>query len=140
MRGVLRWRGYRCVRCVFFSFLFPFSFLISSGQCRVQLAIIFLHASSRTERVWYLIGSSLRAVQELGYHRQPPSSPPSSPSSSAADQQSRDNQERKDRTRRGVPTMESELKKRVFYTLLLAEAFVTATLGRPRSMNTSECV
>lgn len=38
------------------------------------------------------------------------------------------------------PTVEGELRKRIFWTLLMAEAVISVTVGRPPSINPSEYV
>lgn len=62
-----------------------------------------------------LVAVGLRHVQELGAHM---------------------------RSRQGktILTIESELIKRVFWMLLISDAFVSAVLGRPRVMTDDECV
>ena len=77
-----------------------------------QLSAIYLHGSSTAEKCWYLIGTAIRAAQDSNVHRRSS----------------------------GPPTVESELKKRVWWGLILADAIVSIACGRPRAIHPSECV
>ncbi|KAF6759569.1 fungal-specific transcription factor domain-containing protein [Ephemerocybe angulata] len=70
------------------------------------LAAIFLRGSSgRMERCWYIIGVSLRIAQSMRFHRKQKNGPEKI-------------------------TAEGELRKRVFFCLLLCEQFMGIILGR----------
>ncbi|KAF5332090.1 hypothetical protein D9611_008022 [Ephemerocybe angulata] len=72
----------------------------------LQLAAIFLRGSSgKMERCWYIIGVSLRIAQSMGFHRKQKNGPEKI-------------------------TVEGELRKRVFFCLLLCEQFMGIILGR----------
>ncbi|KAF6759564.1 fungal-specific transcription factor domain-containing protein [Ephemerocybe angulata] len=70
------------------------------------LAAIFLRGSSdKMEKCWYIIGVSLRIAQGMGFHRKQKNGPEKI-------------------------TVEGELRKRVFFCLLLCEQFIGIVLGR----------
>ena len=85
------------------------------GVCStlIQLAITFLSATSIADRSWYLVGFGIRAAQDIGLNK------------------------KGDGTK---PTAEGELRKRVFWMLLLVDSMTAAMVGRPAAINTSECV
>jgi len=89
---------------------FPLHWYLTSSQ----IAVMYLQGSSTVEKCWYLIGFGIRAALDIGLNLKP-----------------------KYQTK---PTIEGELRKRVWYTLMLAEMVVSATAGRTPSINPSECV
>ena len=79
----------------------------------VQLSITYRHGSSTPEQCWYLIGYGIRAAQDIGLNRRNP----------------------------GLrPTVENELRKRVFWMFILADSLVSAAVGRPPAVELSEYV
>ncbi|TFK22897.1 hypothetical protein FA15DRAFT_621825 [Coprinopsis marcescibilis] len=76
------------------------------------LAILYLHGTSTPEKCWYLIGMAIRAAQDAGIHRRDP------------------NPEH--------PTIESELRKRIWWAFTLADVIVSIAVGRPRSVHPSD--
>ncbi|KAJ2927989.1 hypothetical protein H1R20_g9099, partial [Candolleomyces eurysporus] len=68
-------------------------------------------STSIADRSWYLIGFGIRAAQDIGLNK------------------------KEDGTR---PTAEGELRKRVFWTLLLMDAMLAAMVGRPAAINASD--
>jgi hypothetical protein len=78
-----------------------------------QLAITFLSATSIADRSWYLVGFGVRAAQDIGLNKKGDGK---------------------------KPTAEGELRKRVFWMLLLMDSMIAASNGRPVAINASECV
>jgi hypothetical protein len=79
----------------------------------VQLSITYRQGSSTPEQCWYLIGYGIRAAQDIGLNRRTP----------------------------GLkPTVENELRKRVFWMFILADSLVSAAVGRPPAIELSEYV
>ncbi|TFK22899.1 hypothetical protein FA15DRAFT_671074 [Coprinopsis marcescibilis] len=75
------------------------------------LACMYLHGTSQPERCWYLMGLAIRAAQDVGLHRH-------------------NRQER--------PTVESELRKRIWWALTLGDAVISIAVGRPRAVHPSD--
>ncbi|KAF5314632.1 hypothetical protein D9611_007147 [Ephemerocybe angulata] len=69
------------------------------------LAALYLRSSSRLDKCWHLIGVTLRAAHELGLHRK--------------------------QSRTGRTTVHNELCKRIFFSSVVCEKFISAALGRP---------
>jgi hypothetical protein len=61
---------------------------------------------------WYLVGLGIRAAQDIGLNKKVP----------------------------GPPTIENELRKRVFWLLVLEESAVSSAVGRPPAITLSEFV
>lgn len=73
--------------------------------------MLYLQGSSTPEKCWFLVGFGLRAALDIGLNR---------------------------KSNRGVPTAEDELRKRVFWVLVMAEAVISSTVGRPPSITLVE--
>lgn len=83
------------------------SFLMSPTLYDVQvhaLAIFYLNSTSKCEKVWQLLATALRAAQDIALNRK--------------------------QTKDGEPTIESELRKRVFFSLLMCEEIMAVYMGR----------
>ncbi|KAJ2915986.1 hypothetical protein MD484_g4433, partial [Candolleomyces efflorescens] len=103
--------GYRWFRQMT---LFRESSIRAPSLCELQsfcLAVIYLQGSSTPEKCWYLIGFGIRAAQDVGLNR---------------------------KNEDAAPTVENELRKRIFWTLSMAEAVISVTVGRPPSINPSD--
>ncbi|KAF6764452.1 fungal-specific transcription factor domain-containing protein [Ephemerocybe angulata] len=73
------------------------------------LAITYLQGTSTPEKCWYMLGFAIRAAQDIGLHRKPKSEV--------------------------LPSVESELRKRVFWRLALGDSVISITIGRPPAIN-----
>lgn len=80
------------------------------------MAILYLHGTSIPETCWYILGLAVRAAQDVGIHRRKPT------------------------LEGGVPTIEDELSKRVFWVLIAIDTILCANVGRPRATGPFECV
>ncbi|TFK22891.1 hypothetical protein FA15DRAFT_671065 [Coprinopsis marcescibilis] len=76
------------------------------------LAVVYLQGTSMADSCWYVTGMGIRAAQDAGIHRRDP------------------NLVR--------PTVESELRKRIWWALALADSFVSIACGRPRAIRPSD--
>ncbi|KAE9388531.1 hypothetical protein BT96DRAFT_981027 [Gymnopus androsaceus JB14] len=76
-----------------------------------SLYIIFMQATSTPESCWVLVSIGVRLAQDVGAHR-----------------------------KKGCvkPTLETELWKRAFWMLYIADIFTSAVMGRPRCINTED--
>ncbi|KAJ2932551.1 hypothetical protein H1R20_g4545, partial [Candolleomyces eurysporus] len=77
----------------------------------LYLSITYRHGSSTPEQCWYLIGYGIRAAQDIGLNR---------------------------RNLGLKPTVENELRKRVFWMFILADSLVSAAVGRPPAVELSD--
>ncbi|KAF6764451.1 fungal-specific transcription factor domain-containing protein [Ephemerocybe angulata] len=75
----------------------------------VCLAIDYLAGTSTPEMSWFLVGLGLRAAVDVGMNRK------------QADH--------------GPPTIQDELRKRIFWRLVLDDAMMSITVGRPPAIN-----
>ncbi|KAJ2917687.1 hypothetical protein MD484_g2697, partial [Candolleomyces efflorescens] len=76
----------------------------------ICLATVYLQGSSKPELCWYLVGLGIRAAQDIGLNKKVP----------------------------GPPTIENELRKRVFWLLVLEESAVSSAVGRPPATTLSD--
>lgn len=79
------------------------------------MAILYLHGTSIPETCWYILGLAVRAAQDVGIHRRKPT------------------------LEGGVPTIEDELSKRVFWVLIAIDTILCANVGRPRATGPFDC-
>lgn len=91
----------------------PFSSAFTFAKYPVQLSVIYRQASSTAEQCWYLIGYGIRAAQDIGLNRRNPDL---------------------------KPTVENELRKRVFWMFIFADILSSAAVGRPPAIELSEYV
>ena len=80
----------------------------------LQIYVVFMNTTTTPEVCWPLISFGLRMAQDVGAHRKKPGNI--------------------------KPTLESELWKRSFWMLYIMDIFVSAFLGRPRSIANEEQV
>lgn len=73
---------------------------------------MYLQGSSTPEKCWFLVGFAIRAALDVGVNRRAKGD--------------------------GSPSIEDELRKRVFWSLVIAESVVTCTVGRPPSLTLVE--
>ncbi|KAG2014304.1 nuclear protein [Coprinopsis cinerea AmutBmut pab1-1] len=93
--------------------LFRKSFIRTPSLYELQtywISATYLHGASTPEDCWYLIGMAIRAAQDAGIHRR----------------------------HRGPPTVQSELRKRIWWALVLADIVVSISNGRPRAIHASD--
>jgi hypothetical protein len=72
-----------------------------------------MQGTSTSDKCWYLVGLGVRAVQDIGLNKKGTGT---------------------------KPTVEGELRKRVFWVLLFLDSLLSASVGRPAAMNISEYV
>ncbi|KAF7296087.1 Fungal-trans domain-containing protein [Mycena kentingensis (nom. inval.)] len=87
----------------------PVSFVESASLYQLQLVVLaafYLGSSSTPESCWTIIGAGIRMGTDVGAHT---------------------------RIRSGAKTVEAELYKRVFFALIVADAIMSALLGRPKA-------
>ncbi|KAJ2915987.1 hypothetical protein MD484_g4430, partial [Candolleomyces efflorescens] len=77
----------------------------------LYLSITYRQGSSTPDSCWYLIAYGIRAAQDIGLNRRKPGM---------------------------KPTVENELRKRVFWMFILADSFVSAAVGRPPAVELSD--
>ena len=86
---------------------------LAFAEFPTKLSVAYRQGSSTPEQCWYLIGYGIRAAQDIGLNRRKP----------------------------GLrPTVENELRKRVFWMFILADSLVSAAVGRPPGIELSEYV
>ncbi|KAJ2915983.1 hypothetical protein MD484_g4431, partial [Candolleomyces efflorescens] len=75
------------------------------------LAVVYMQGTSTSDKCWYLVGIGARAVQDIGLNKKGSGT---------------------------KPTVEGELRKRVFWVLLFLDSLLAASVGRPAAMNISD--
>ncbi|KAJ2935650.1 hypothetical protein H1R20_g1444, partial [Candolleomyces eurysporus] len=75
------------------------------------LAVNYVQGSSTQEKAWYMIGLGIRAAQDIGLNH-------------------------KDGNTK--PTVEGELRKRIFWHLLLSDSITASAVGRPPAIHLSD--
>ncbi|KAE9397123.1 hypothetical protein BT96DRAFT_86269 [Gymnopus androsaceus JB14] len=99
------WKWIRQIQPIKTSFLVPPCIYELQLYC---VYMFFMNSTTTPEVCWPLISFGLRLAQDVGAHRKKPANP--------------------------RPTLESELGKRAFWFLYISDIYVSALLGRARSI------
>ncbi|KAE9397124.1 hypothetical protein BT96DRAFT_884198 [Gymnopus androsaceus JB14] len=99
------WKWIRQIQPIKTSFLVPPCIYELQLYC---IYVLFMNSTTTPEMCWPLISFGLRLAQDVGAHRKKPGNL--------------------------KPTLESELWKRAFWMLYVIDIYVSAFLGRPRSI------
>ncbi|KAJ2932550.1 hypothetical protein H1R20_g4546, partial [Candolleomyces eurysporus] len=94
--------------------LFQECFLRAPSLYELQalcLAVLYIQGTSTSDKCWYLVGLGVRAAQDIGLNKKGAGT---------------------------KPTVEGELRKRVFWVLLFLDSLIAASVGRPAAMNISD--
>ncbi|KAJ2930730.1 hypothetical protein H1R20_g6368, partial [Candolleomyces eurysporus] len=84
---------------------------VCAAQFHTQLAVLYIQGTSTSDKCWYLVGLGVRAAQDIGLNKKGAGT---------------------------KPTVEGELRKRVFWVLLFLDSLIAASVGRPAAMNISD--
>ncbi|KAL0069689.1 Gypsy retrotransposon integrase-like protein 1 [Marasmius tenuissimus] len=105
----LGWKYFRQIPLIRDSFTEPPT-LYDIQLC--SLAVYFLQTAPTPEAAWTIVGAGIRSAQEMGLHRKDASSE--------------------------LKTVEDELWRRAFWTLVCMDVFLSTSLGRPRATTPDE--